>query len=177
MNGRIERLATPEKPGRITTNSGPTHFCFAYRHMVGVADELAVGQLVSFEPEKGAPEFAVGVRPNEAVDSLAGDRKVPREIRYQGFEQTRNIRSYRFRAWRSGEENVDAIVSVDLALFRRHGIGIQEGPGICLRLLKAEFRESGVINVTTWTRALSDREMVEHLSSQPAPKNSRRKRV
>ncbi len=176
MNGRIEELATPEKPGRIATNSGPAHFRFSYRHTVGTPEGLAIGQLVSFEPERSAPEFAVGVRPNESVESPAGDRSAPREIRYQGFEQTRNIRTYKFQAWRSGEENVEAIVTVDLALFRRHGVGIQEGPGICLRLLKAEFRESGVINAKVLTRTLSDLEMLEHLANQPASKNSRRKR-
>jgi hypothetical protein len=176
MTGRIEKLATPETPGRIATNSGPTQFRFTYRQTIGSSKGLTVGQLVSFQLEKGTAEFAVGVRPEESVGSLAGDGNKAYEIRYRGFEQTNNIRSFRFQLWRSGEENKEAIVTADLALFRKHDIGIQEGPGICLRLLKSDFEEPGAIDGTVWTRTVSDKEMLEHLSIEATSKKSRRKR-
>lgn len=176
MTGRIEKLATAEDAGRITTNSGPVQFRFTYRKTDGTTDQLAIGQLVSFELEKGTTESAVEVRRKESVSFRASDGTPAREIRYQGFQQTRNIRSYKFQAWRSGEENQEAIVTADLALFRRHGIGIQEGPGICLRLVKTEFLESGLVDPTVWTRALSDQDLLDHISNQAAPKGSRKKR-
>ncbi len=176
MTGRIEKLATTKELGHITTNSGPAQFHFTYRQTLDAPDRLTVGQLVSFEVEKGAVAFAVGVRPKESDEPLPESRSAAREIRYQGFEQTRNIRSYKFQAWRSGEENEEAIVTADLALFRRHGIGIQEGPGICLRLVEAEFRESSAIDSTVWRRQLSDKELEAYISARAIPKNSRRKR-
>jgi hypothetical protein len=176
MTGRIEKLATSLEPGSITTNSGPAKFRFAYRRNLDTLEELTVGQLVSFEIEKGTATFAVGVRPKELGAVPAGSGPAGREIRYQGFEQTRNIRSYKFQAWRSGEENEEAIVTVDLALFRKHGIGIQEGPGICLRLVEAEFQESSVIDSTVWKRELTAKELEAHISTRSIPKNSRRKR-
>lgn len=176
MTGRIETLATPERPGRITTNSGPSRFHFTYRNPIGEKDGLALGRLVSFELEKGSPEIAVEVRPKEVSEAAPGEAKVPREIRYDGFEQTRNIRSYRFQAWRTGEENQEAVVTVDLGLFRRHGIGIQEGPGLCLRLVKAELGDPERPGATSWKWTLTDREMEAHLACQPPPRGSRRKR-
>ena len=177
MTGRIEALATPDKPGRITTNSGPSRFHFTYREPTGKTDGLAMGRLVTFELEKGSPEIAVSVRPKESEEPSPGDEKAPREIRYQGFEQTRNIRSYKFQAWRSGEENQEAIVTVDMVLFRKHGIGIQEGPGLCLRIVEAEFQEPGRLETTIWKRALTDKEMLAHLAFQSTSKSSRKKRT
>ena len=177
MVGRIEELATPEKPGRITTHSGMSRYDFSYRHPEGLPTELVRGQLVSFELERSSPEFAVGVRPREAHAPQNGSRDLRREIRYQGFEQTHSVRSFRFQAWRSGEENEEAIVTVDLALFRRHGIGLQEGPGICLRFVEAEFAESGVTGKVIWTRALSDEDILVHRAEQKTSKSSRKKRA
>ncbi|MFZ0427086.1 MAG: hypothetical protein WAO20_03135 [Acidobacteriota bacterium] len=176
MTGRIEKLATSETPGRIATNSGPTQFHFTYRQTMETSEGLAVGQLVSFQLEKGTTEFAVGVRPEEAVGSLAGNGNKACQIRYQGFEQTSNVRFFKFQVWRSGEENQEAVVTADLALFRKHDIGIQEGPGICLRLLKAEFQESDAIDGAAWTRAVCDKDMLAYLSIEATTKGSRRKR-
>jgi len=177
MTGRIEKLATAEQEGRITTNSGPMQFHFTYQQEAGTPEQLTLGQLVSFELEKGTTQSAVEVRRKESLSFRASDGTAAREIRYQGFQQTRNVRSYKFQAWRSGEENQETIVTADLALFRKHGIGIQEGPEISLRLVKAEFLESRLVDPTVWTRALSDKDMLEHLSSRATPKNSRKKKV
>jgi hypothetical protein len=176
MTGRIEKLATPETPGRIATNSGPTQFRFTYRQTIGSSKGLTVGQLVSFQLEKGTADFAVEVRPEESAGSLAGAGNKPYEIRYQGFEQTHNIRFFKFQVWRSGEENKEAVVTADLALFRKHDIGIQEGPGISLRLLEAEFQASGAIDGIAWTRTVSDKDMLAHLLLDASSKSSRKKR-
>jgi hypothetical protein len=129
-------------------------------------DGLTAGRLVTFELERGSPEIAVGVRPKERAESSPGAPNARPEVRYDGFEQTNNIRTYKFQAWRTGEENQEAVVTVDLALFRKHGIGIQEGPALCLRLVEAELQEPGPSETGVWKRALTDKEMLAHLATR-----------
>jgi len=166
MTGKIEVLATPVKEGRITTNSGTDIFHYAYRYPTSGTNGLTRGALVTFQVERGNSEMAVGVCLKEPGESSQETETRPREVRYEGFEQTRNIRSFKFHAWRTGEENQEAIVTVDLALFRKHGIGIQEGPGLCLRLLQVELQEPRPDGSVAWTRTLTDKEMLAHLAGR-----------
>ncbi|RPI29096.1 MAG: hypothetical protein EHM61_02800 [Acidobacteria bacterium] len=174
MTGRIEILAAVNKPGLITSNSGACRFQYIYRLPLGRLDGLAKGRLVTFELEKGSPEVAVGVCPKELGETSPGDPPLfPREIRYGGFEQTDNIRSYKFQAWQSGEENQVAVVTVDLALFRRHGITLQEGPALCLRLVQTELRHPSASEPEIWKRALTDKEMADHAALRPTSTRKR----
>jgi len=164
MTGRIEILAAAGKPGLITSNSGASRFHYSYRLPLGRIDGLAKGRLVTFELDKGSAEMAVSVCPKEPGPPSPGEQHVfQREIRYSGFEQTNNIRTYRFQAWQTGEENQEAIVTVDLTLFRKHGITLQEGPALCLRLVQDELQQTGAGEVV-WKRALTDKEMLTHLA-------------
>jgi hypothetical protein len=160
--GRIEILAAVNKPGIITCNSGACRFHYTYRLPLGRIDGLTKGRLVTFELEKGSPETATGVCPKEVGEP--SPHLFQREIRYAGFEQTDNIRSYRFQAWQTGEENQDAVVTVDVTLFRKHGITLQEGPALCLRLVQAELRQQSPSESSVWKRALTDKEMLAHLA-------------
>jgi hypothetical protein len=58
------------------------------------------------------------------------------------------------------------IVTVDMALFAKQHVGIQDGPALCLRLVTAE----------EWPpkqRSLTDEEMLAHLARRPVrPKAS-----
>ncbi len=173
MTGRIEILAAVNKPGLITSNSGVSRFHYNYRLPLGRIDGLAKGRLVTFELEKGSPETAVSVCTKEPGERSPGDQHVfPREIRYGGFEQDGNIRTYRFQAWQSGEENQEAIVMVDLALFRKHGITLQEGPALCLRLVQSELQQPSSREAVL-KRALSDKEMLAHLAVRAASTKKR----
>ncbi len=172
MTGRIEVLASPDREGRITTNSGTDIYHYAYRYPAG-QNGLTCGALVTFQVERGNSEMAVSVSPKEPGESATEVESRPREVRYEGFEQTRNMRTFKFHAWRTGEENQEAIVTVDLALFRKHGVGIQEGPGLCLRLLQAELQEPALNGSMVWTRVLTDKEMLAHLAGRA---NTSRKR-
>ncbi len=163
MTGRIEMLATAISAGRITTTTGVNTFHYAYRVPLGNTEGLSVGGLVTFQLERGNPNMAISVCadqvPAEAVPSGRA------EVRYQGFEQTHTIRSFKFQTWRTGEENQEAVVTADLALFRKHGVTIQEGPGLCLRLVESELQQanpSGPHGV--WKRALTDKELMEHVA-------------
>jgi hypothetical protein len=159
VTGRIEILAAVDRPGLITCNSGPSRFHYTYRSPLGGIDGLAEGQLVTFELEKGSPLMAISVCVKETGDQSPSAR----EVRYRGFEQTNNVRSYKFQTWQAGEENQEAIVTVDLALFRRHGITLQEGPALCLRLVQAEMQQPGS-SAPVWKRALTDQEMLTHVA-------------
>ncbi len=55
------------------------------------------------------------------------------ELRYMGFDQERNTRTYRFE----GALKTDYSVTADLALFLEYRVAIQEGPSLCARKLSA----------------------------------------
>lgn len=73
------------------------------------------------------------------------------ELRYLGFEQLQNARGYRFDLVAKGDAIKQFIVTVDLALFRAHGVGIQEGPTLCAQKLLADLEScaEGVHQLTT----------------------------
>jgi hypothetical protein len=57
------------------------------------------------------------------------------ELRYMGFDQTQNTRSYKFDGVANGQPTAHFVVTADLALFLAHRIGIQEGPTLCAHKL------------------------------------------
>jgi hypothetical protein len=59
------------------------------------------------------------------------------ELRYMGFEQNRNTRTYKFDGVANGRPPVRFAVTADLALFLANRIGIQEGPTLCAHKLSA----------------------------------------
>jgi hypothetical protein len=72
-----------------------------------------------------------------------GDAKV--ELRYMGFDQAHDKRVYKFDCTGAGKSTTRFVVSVDMVLFLKHHVGIQEGPALCARKLNAGFdAEQGV---------------------------------
>ncbi len=61
------------------------------------------------------------------------------EVRYLGFEQRQNARSYQFDVVEKGEPSRRFIVTADLSLFHIHGVVIQEGPSLCAGKLAADL--------------------------------------
>jgi hypothetical protein len=62
------------------------------------------------------------------------------ELRYMGFQQKDNRRVYRFDAdGTEGKSRVPHVVSVDMGLFLKHHVGIQEGPALCAQKLTADL--------------------------------------
>jgi hypothetical protein len=170
MTGKIEVLATATTPGRITTNSGSNRFHYSYSLPPGRA-LLHVGGLVTFELEKGTAGNAVAVCPIEK--SLLDGKSGPPEVRYHGFEQKNDVRCFKFRTWRMGEENQEVVVMADLALFRRHGITIQEGPALCLRFVEAELQQRSFNESGGWSRALTQEEVVAYMAHRRGPGKKR----
>jgi hypothetical protein len=61
------------------------------------------------------------------------------EFRYMGFEQTPTRRLYNFDGTTSKGPPVRFVVSVDLDLFLRNRVNIQQGPSLCAQKLKADL--------------------------------------
>jgi hypothetical protein len=61
------------------------------------------------------------------------------EFRYMGFEQTPTRRLYKFDGTVPKGPSAHFVVSVDLDLFLRNHVNIQEGPSLCALKLKADL--------------------------------------
>jgi len=61
------------------------------------------------------------------------------EVRYLGFEQQQNSRTYRFEVIEKGQAPRRFVVTADLALFLTHHVGIQEGPTLSAAKLTADL--------------------------------------
>jgi hypothetical protein len=61
------------------------------------------------------------------------------ELRYMGFDQSRNLRVYKFGSSAPNTPASRFVVSVDLSLFLKHHIHIQEGPTLCAQKLTADL--------------------------------------
>jgi hypothetical protein len=61
------------------------------------------------------------------------------ELRYLGFDQTQNKRMYKFDCTARGKSSLRFVVSVDMVLFLKYRVGIQEGPSLCARKLTTDF--------------------------------------
>ena len=64
------------------------------------------------------------------------------EVRYLGFEQLQNARSYRFDVVRKGELTRHFTVMADLSLFHANGVAIQEGPSLCAGKLLSDLEKN-----------------------------------
>ena len=61
------------------------------------------------------------------------------EIRYLGFDQRQNSRVYRFDVHAEGRPPQQVLVTADIAVFRNHSVGIQEGPVLSGNKLTADL--------------------------------------
>jgi hypothetical protein len=61
------------------------------------------------------------------------------EIRYLGFEQSQNSRVYRFDVRTDGRLTKQVSVTADIAVFRDHRVGMQEGPVLSGNKLTADL--------------------------------------
>jgi hypothetical protein len=170
MTGRIKSLGDGGTFGYIAAENG---LSFHFESSAVLAYDvtcLAVGQMVSFELERCSHPRALNVcveRQHHAPHPP--DKHSERiHLRYTGFEQAGNIRSYRFERLLAGEETQTFHVTADLALFKRHRVGIQEGPTLCLEVLMADLRAGDSTRLTARLRPLTDPDMLAHLASRPA---------
>jgi hypothetical protein len=64
----------------------------------------------------------------------------PVELRYLGFDQKLNTRTYRFKGVAGRDPALYFLISADLRLFLLHRIGIQEGPTLCANKLARDLQ-------------------------------------
>jgi hypothetical protein len=64
------------------------------------------------------------------------------ELRYLGFDQSENTRSFRYDVIAKGETKRQAVITADMALFLQHHIAIQEGPAVCAVKLTSDLERN-----------------------------------
>ena len=169
MTGRIKSLSDGGMFGHIAAENGLSVHFESSAVLAYDVTCLAVGQMVSFELERGGHPKALNV----CVERLHHAPHPPDKhserihLRYTGFEQAGNIRAYRFERLLAGEETQTFHVTADLALFKKHRVGIQEGPTLCLDVLMADLRAADSTRLTSRLRPLTDPDMLAHLASRP----------
>jgi hypothetical protein len=170
MTGKIKLLNTENASGCIDAENGLRFHFDSCAVLAYDATFLAVGQLVTFDLEKGSSSRAVNVcvQRSRAVPHVDGKRDT-NALRYMGFDQMASIRSYKFERTALGEETEMFIVTTDLALFTKHHIGIQEGPTLCLHLLTAELATAGAADRPHFHCTFTEQDMLTHVASRPVP--------
>jgi hypothetical protein len=141
VTGTIVGLAGNTRTGTIRSQDG-SRPAFSAADVLGDFDTLAVGHLVSFDLDRARPHHTA-VRVFREPFGASGPRNKPDaspDLRYAGFNQAENIRSYRFDAVACGHPVRQFVVTVDLALMLKHHIGVQEAPALCLRKLAADLK-------------------------------------
>jgi cold shock CspA family protein len=170
MTGKIKLLNTESASGCIDAENGLRLYFDSCAVLAYDATYLAVGQLVTFDLEKGSASRAVNicVQRSRSVPHLEGKRET-NAVRYMGFDQVASIRSYKFERTSLGEETEMFIVTTDIALFTKHHIGIQEGPTLCLHLLTAELANTGLGERPRFQCVFTEQNMLSHVASRPVP--------
>src|SRR5437773_5999775 len=168
MTGRIKNLSAGSGAGFIESENGLKFHFDSGAVLAYDVTYLAVGQLVTFDLESGGSPKAVNIclQRAHAAPHPDGKRKET-TLRYVGFDQTKAIRTYRFERTSMGEETETFAVTTDMALFTKHHIGIQEGPGLCLHLLMAGVEAVGAVTGLEVKRSLTEKNMLNYLVSKP----------
>jgi len=100
------------------------------------------------------------------------------EIRYLGFDQSQNSRIYRFDVHTADRLTKQVSVTADLAVFRNHSVGIQEGPQLCGHKLTADLERgwegeheltAADVRAYAEAKALADAQRDAHKSPRRRP--------
>jgi cold shock CspA family protein len=165
VTGRIRSLGAGNGSGCIAADNGTSPHFRASSVLAYDATCLAVGQLVSFDiGEDSSTAINVCVQRQHRISATTGRPRESAPLRYVGFNQAGGMREYRFERVNPGAPTETLTVLADLAMFRRHHVGIQDGPALCLRAI-----ETGT-GAQRSRRALSEEDVLAHLSSRPAPR-------
>ncbi len=166
MRGKIEVLGAGALQGRIRAEDGsriPFDLSGILAYDVG---RLCVGHSVTFDVDKRA-STAINVSREQETAVPPEKRPGEAQLRYMGFEQTAGVRTYRFERVVPSEGSRIIIVTIDVKLFVKHRIGMQEGPTLCLRHLAIPE------NTTLENQILTDADMLAFIASKPAAGPSR----
>ena len=166
MTGRIKSLSAGNGSGCITADNGLSAHFLSKSVLEYDVTCLAVGQMVTFDLETGSLPVAVNVsvQRQHRTPLPPGKQQDRIPLRYVGFNQAGTARLYKFERLKPGEPTETLVVTADMALFRKHRVGLQEGPGLCLRALEpARRRPACATRLPTSTCS-------RYLASRPAPR-------
>lgn len=138
MTGTIHELNAQRRFGSIRANDGSLFTFYDSSVLAERFDVLRIGQLVSFEAGRGTQThsaFRVQSSGIPVVSPPPSQTAIAPQLLYAGFDQPGSLRLYRFSAVARGEPTRHFIVSVDLGLFLKHRVALQEAPALCLRKL------------------------------------------
>ncbi len=99
--------------------------------------------MVSFDVDRVPPHHTAVRVFREPLSASASVKKPDGspDLRYAGFQQAGNIRSYSFEVLAGGHPVQHFVVTVDLALMLKHHIGVQEAPALCMRKLATDLKD------------------------------------
>jgi cold shock CspA family protein len=150
VTGTITELKIQRRFGSIRAGDGAT---FTFYDSDVIAEQfslLKIGQVVSFEAGRGSQQqnavrvqseigSSLSVAAPHGEKLLGGSRASSQaeawRFLYAGFDHPSNMRRYKFSAVARSQPTKLLTVSVDLALFLKHHVGIQEAPAMCLHKL------------------------------------------
>src|SRR5712692_4012589 len=104
------------------------------------------------------------------------NQQLPAVLRYSGFDQVQNTRLYLFLSFVPGEKKKLIVVSAEMSLFVKHHVRIQDGPALCLRILKLEMYPLDLPQKELSRRVVTDEDMSAYVASRPKPEPARGKR-
>src|SRR6266478_2646085 len=97
------------------------------------------------------------------------DQRSPAVLRYSGFDQVQNTRLYLFQSFVPGEKKKLIVVSAEMSLFVKHQVRIQDGPALCLRILKLEMHPLDLPQKEPTRRVVTDEDMSAYVAARPKP--------
>jgi cold shock CspA family protein len=168
MIGRIKNLSATSRSGFIQAENGQTVYFAGSEVWEHDFPFLTVGQAVSFELQAGHWPKASNVHLFEDRH-LAHVPEKPQpaiQLRYVGFDQANQVRTFRFHALIAGEPTRDYSVTTDVTLFQKHHIGIQEAPALCARILLAQLAAAHEPNPKVLHATLAENDLIAHLASR-----------
>lgn len=170
MIGRIAVFNGKDASGVIKSESGDSVGFDVSGVLAYDVSGLAAGQIVHFDLARGNSQTAVNVSTYASRTSQFTEQR-NREIgrlRYLGFRQQGNVRAYHFERISSIEDKQSFTVDIDMVLFKRHHVVIQEGPALCLELLSAELERVGIGPWPLEPCCITDQHMLAYLAGKPA---------
>jgi hypothetical protein len=176
VTGAIEELNSHRRSGAIRAGDGRLFTFFDSAVMGEEFDFLKVGQQVTFETGLGeelrnadrvrSKVTRTGTSSVTSAEKPASAHSTPvavQHLLYTGFDQPKGVRHYKFSAVAHGQATLEFIVSVDMALFLKYHVGIQEGPGLCLRKLA-----QGLPATLSMQGELTESDVVAYVSDRTA---------
>ena len=164
MTGRIENLTTASQPGRIQAENGQSVSFSTLAVWEYDLPSLGVGRAVNFELKDGEPTVATNVRIAAEAHPVANppERRGALQLRYAGFDQTKDIRSYLFQILPPTEDQKLVVVNAEMSLFVKHHIRIQDGPALCLHALSGSQEPVHL-------HAITDQDILAYIAARPVP--------